>query len=324
VKIQIVVRLGVSAMAVSCAALPAFLMPACLSSTAVNADGGGSSGGSSSGGSSGGSTSSSGGGGDAGGMSALLIDDMSQPATSTGGYWYTYSDRTCANTNPPLLMAGAPGMLSPLDGTQFNPAADSTGMAATVTIPGLPGPVGYREVSGGGERTWGAGFGFDLNDSPAAPNPFAKCMNTCTGTPPPANLTAGDGGLSLAVPFDASMYKGIQFYAKSLMATPTSPTKVDVHFATKQSDPAGGVCDPCKNGGAMACADDYIASVTIGADWAPVQALFAKPTKQSGWSGLTAAMDPSSVYYIHWQINGSTSAATPMFDIQIAYVTWVQ
>ena len=325
-KIQTVVRLGISAVALGLAALPAFLTPACLSSSPATADGGPGGGGSSSGSTSGSSsgTSSGGDGGSGGGSVTCLLDDMSGPANMTGGYWFTYSDRTCANTA--LLMDGAAGTLNPTEGYPSNPAVDTTGAALSVTLPGAAMPMGYREFSGGGEKTWGAGFGFNLlNDGT---NPFAQCTApmTCTGTPPMVDAAVG-----FPAPFDASMHKGISFYAKSLMATATAPTKVRVQLSDHHTDPGSGVpgagpdagvCDPCDNSGTGTnrCANDFYSTVSITSDWQQYTVMFGTiPTDTWTKKYSAGSFDPSTLYHVHWQLN----APTPMFDIQIACVSWV-
>jgi hypothetical protein len=42
---------------------------------------------------------------------SLIVDDMTAAAgpTLTGGYWYTYSDRTCVSALPPLIRGDAGG-----------------------------------------------------------------------------------------------------------------------------------------------------------------------------------------------------------------------
>jgi hypothetical protein len=308
-----IVRLGISSAAVGLASLPAFFLPACLGSNSSTADagpgGGSSSGGSSSGSSSGGSSGgSSSGTGDGGALGVDILDDMSTPAVTTGGYWYTYSDRTCPNTA--LLMASAPGTINPSEGLDFKPAGDTVNIPA----PG-PGDVNYREVTGGGEKTWGVGFGFNFTNDPG-PNPFANCDGGCMGTPP-----ATDAAVGFANKWDASMHKGFAFWAK-LVSDASSPLKVNVQIADKHTHPNGGTCNPCLNGGPMACADDYIESKPISTS--QIQVMWTDTgLKQVGWSTLKGVFDPTSLFYIHLQVQGAAAAPAPAFDIQVAYFTWV-
>jgi hypothetical protein len=320
-----IVRLGLSGAAVGLASLPAFLMPACLSNsaTATGADSGSPATTSSS--SSGGGSGSSGAvaTGDGGGAATCNLDDMSSPATVTGGYWFTYSDRTCPNTA--LLVPDAAGTLSPIEGYASNPAADMTGVVQTTTVTGLAMPVGFREFSGGGEKTWGAGFGFNLLNN--GTNPFTVCpASTCTGTPPMVDAAVG-----FPAPYDASMHKGVSFFAKSLMATATLPTKVRVQLSDHHTDPGSGmpgaeagagICDQCDQSqtGADRCSNDFYQSINLTPTWTQYTVLFAQIATDT-WTKTYAKgqFDPTTLYHVHFQLN----APTPMFDIQIACVSWV-
>jgi hypothetical protein len=209
-------------------------------------------------------------------------------------------------------MANAPGTISPAEGLDFKPAAD------TVSIPS-PGPgdgINYREATGGGEKTWGVGFGFNFLNS--GPNPFANCeAGACMGTPP-----ANDAGVGFADKYDATMHKGFAFWARNVGDAAT--IKVNVQVADKHTHPNGGTCNPCLNGGAMACADDYIESKAITNTWSQISIQWTDTSlKQVGWSNLKGTFDPSTLYYIHLQVIGSATAPSPNFDIQVAYFTWL-
>ncbi len=319
------VRVGVSSAAVGLASLPAFLMPACLSGTNASTDPDASSaGGSSSGGGNGSSSGSSApvtDGGDGGGGATCNLDDMSGPATSTMGYWFTYSDRTCPNTA--LLMADAAGTITPAEGYASDPAVDDSGAPLTVTLPGVGMPVGYREFSGGGEKTWGVGFGFNFTNT--GTDPFTVCpASTCMGTPPMVDASAGFGS-----PYDASMHKGISFYAKSLMATATLPTKVQVQISDKHTDPGSGspeagatsgICNQCASSGLTECANDFLYSVPITSTWAQYTVLFADIATATWAAAYTKGqIDLTTLYHVHWQLN----SPVPNFDIQLACISWV-
>jgi hypothetical protein len=308
VKFQTVVRLSLSAAALGLASLPAFLMPACLSSSSASPDAGTGNGGGSS---SGGTTVAADDGGAATGEAGApdILDDMSSMSTSTGGYWYTYSDRTCPNST--LLIADAAGTINPLEGYSLYPAPDMVDIPA----PG-PGMVNYREVSGGGEKTWGLGFGFNFLNSGS--NPFVNCeAGTCTGTPPDVDAAAG-----YPDKFDASMHKGVAFWAR--LVSDASSLKVNIQVSDKHTNPNGGVCNPCLNGGSMACADDYIESEAVTPTWSQLQVRWTDTAlKQDGWSGLKFPIDVTTLYYIHLQVQGSVALPAPNFDVQVAYFTWI-
>ncbi|MGA7121507.1 MAG: hypothetical protein WBY94_15490 [Polyangiaceae bacterium] len=324
-KMPILVRLGVSSAAVGLACLPAFLMPACLSnSDNSNGNDASAGGGSSSGG--GGGSSSGGGtvadsGGDAGGGATCNLDDMSGPATSTMGYWFTYSDRTCPNTS--LLLPDAAGTISPGEGYASDPAVDDGGNTLTAMLPGVGMGVGYREFIGGGETTWGVGFGFNFTNN--GTDPFTVCpASTCTGTPPMVDASAGFGA-----PYDASQHKGISFFARSLMATATLPTKVRVQISDKHTDPGSGspeagptsgICNQCASTGTAECANDYYTTVNLSSTWAQYTVNFADLATDT-WAATYAkgTIDLKTLYHVHWQINKPVAN----FDIQLACISWV-
>ena len=318
------VRVGLSSAAVGLASLPAFLMPACLSSsTATDPPGAdaSSASGSSSGGGNGSSSGSSASVAEGGAGATCNLDDMSTTSTTTGGYWFTYSDRTCPNTS--LLLPDAAGTISPGEGYASNPAVDDSGAPVNVTLPGVAMPVGYREFSGGGEKTWGVGFGFNFTNN--GTDPFTVCpASTCTGTPPMVDASAGFGA-----PYDASKHKGISFFAKSLMATATLPTKVRVQISDKHTDPGSGspeagpttgICNQCASSGLTECSNDFYQSVNITPTWAQYTILFSQlPTDTWAATYMKGQMDPTTLYHFHWQLN----SLVPNFDIQVACISWV-
>lgn len=108
----------------------------------------------------------------------------------------------------------------------------------------------------------------------------------------------------------------------------TGNTTVWVQVAEKRTDPWAGTpgstsmaaCDPCKNSGTNACADDYRKSVLFTPTWTQVTIKFSDMTRQN-WSttALTPnTLDTSAVYYIHFQMTTAAGTALPNFDIGIA------
>jgi len=258
---------------------------------------------------------------------------MAAGPNATGGYWYTYSDRTCVAAEPALIRADASGTLVPEEGQQFVAMDDGTGPNPCGT-----GPVPYRDFMGGGEGNWGAGAGFDFLDSPTQPAPFATCSpEMCTGMEAPDAYVpgAGDagGGNAYAAPTDVSSHKGISFYIRAVGAT--TPVKVNVQLSDKTTNPGGGVCDECLyggpalDGGTIRCADDWIETVTASSSWEQQTVKFADSSlKTGGWStGNTprpaSKMDLTTLFYVHFQM--STNGAPPLkpFHLQIAYIGWV-
>jgi hypothetical protein len=278
---------------------------------------------------------------------SLVIDDMTTAAgpTTTGGYWYTYSDRTCVSKLPAELRPDAAGELDPAEGDQYLSMigpGDGPDPCGTGAMP-------YRDLKGGDENNWGAGMGFDLADT-ALSSPFTLAADqvlgvscagpeACTGTPspnayrpPPSD--AGAGG-TFAEPFDASRYSGIRFYVRAPGAT--GPVKVKVQLSDKSTNPAGGMCDQCLYGGpsvdgGVRCADDFLKTLPFTSTWTwtEVRLMFDDPLlKTVGWSNKmvprpSSAMDLKSIYYLHFQISTSDyPAPVKAFHIQVGYVAWI-
>jgi hypothetical protein len=270
------------------------------------------------------------------------LDDMTAMAgpTVTGGYWYTYSDRTCVSPLPALIKPDAAGILNPEEGQQYVAMDDGNGP----TPPCETAPMPYRDFSGSGETVWGAGMGFDFEDSPASPPPFGSCASAenCTGVEAPnAYIPMGDGGNAYATPIDTTNsstngpHKGIAFYARAPMTT--SVFKLDVHLSDDTTTPGGGKCDQCLyggpalDGGTIRCSDDWIETVSLTKSWQQFTIKFTDTTlKTGGWSStpakaiLASAMHLDKMYYMHFQVS-TNNDGNPLkaFDVQVAYVTWV-
>jgi hypothetical protein len=150
------------------------------------------------------------------------LEDMDGSINSTGGRdgaWYTYNDGTAA------------GMQTPLAGATFVPEmpGDNSMMAAHTT--------------GSGFTTWGAGFGFDLNN---------------TGT--------------AKMPYDASAHTGIIFSAKG------TPFRVKVLTTATTPMTDGGTC----MGTSAQCGDNYGMAIPATSGWQQFVVPFAS-LKQEGW-----------------------------------------
>ena len=321
-----ILRVAFSFAAVTSATVPFLFTPACLSNPSTTSDSGapsGSSGGSSSGTATGSSSGSSSGSTttgcvppDAGATTmACVIDDMMNPATETGGYWYTYSDRTLPNSI--ILVPGAAGIISPLEGAQFPPEQRRPGRSRRCRA-WAPRPS--TEFSGSGSTLWGAGTGFDWKDI----------------TPPMAD-DGGDAAAALGVPaaFDATGHTGISFYARTNIGT---AQQISVHFSDKREAAAAGICNADAaytvfDGGAdtinspTECSDDFLKNVNITNAWANYTVKFTAAATQN-YSGMgLKALDITKLYQVHFQINNPGYAGKPIapmkpWDYSIAYITW--
>jgi len=252
-----------------------------------------------------------------------LIDDMGMTqtdGTGTLGSWYTYSDRTNFLSEPPQVQdladgATPVGSIMPVEGASFPSNATGPGMITTA-----------REVSGGGENNWGAGFGFDFYDD--QPDGAPTLYNTqCEAGPTVWNYAADAGSTGIPKPIDASAHTGVTFWLKS---NTSASQKVNIQLSDKDTNPWGGVCDPCVSGGVHtppACSDDYLVSELVPTTWTQYTIRWADKTlKTVNWSqqGLKAgAFDASSLYYLHFQFSTNQGVTLPNFDLSVACIQWV-
>ena len=285
--------------------------PSGSNSASSRGSGGGASGsssGSSAGTSSGGSSSSG-----SGVTYGPVIDDMTSVPTGTGGYWYTYSDRTVPESEPAILKTPLPpGAVTPPDGVFPFPFATGTGP----TVPGV-GMVNARECSGGGEALWGAGFGMDLVD--VWPDGGPSRINTCEAGSVYDVHGSVTSGVVLPLPFDAHAYPGFSFWGQS--ATENSQILV-VHVGDRRTNPWGGICDPCGNGGIGACSDDFLKSYTFTSTWQQFVVHWTDLHPLNWSEANLQALDLTSLYIIHFQPLWTT-APLPKFDIRVAYLRWI-
>jgi hypothetical protein len=299
---------------------------ACLgtSSTPPSADSGSGSSSGGSGSSSGGSGSSSGGSGSSSGGSGgactpadptAVIDDMSGAMgtqNATGGYWYTYSDRTVPNSEPPILLSVAgvapPGAITPAEGLAF-PISDS-GMINGCTW-------GYREAVGGGEKLWGAGFGMDFNSTP--PDGGQVPFNQCDAGQIFNVNDLDSGTVGIVQPYDAHTWTGIQFWGISFTGKSQS---IFVQIDDDRTSPWGGSCNACNSTGGTVkpCSDSFRHTETLTSTWQQFTIAFSDPllTPQN-WSknGVMPPIHSDKIYNLHFQV---TAAPAPVFDLGIAMV----
>jgi hypothetical protein len=197
--------------------------------------------------STGASSSATGGGGSAP-TTLSMIDNMEDgdgsiiADASRKGAWYTYNDETVGATQVPAVK-------TPFTMTAVSPPRDGSTVAANTT--------------GSGFTTWGAGFGFDLNNN---------------GTTKSA--------------YDASAYKGVSFWAKIGAG---SAGAVRFNIGDKNTTPEAGVCAAGK------CSDDFGKDLTLTGTWTKFDITFAE-MKQVGWSTvILPAIEASGLYYVHFQ-----------------------
>src|SRR5205085_5034016 len=78
----------------------------------------------------------------------------------------------------------------------------------------------------------------------------------------PFTVWGASFGFGLGAPYDASAYSAFTFMA----FTGAGPLVINVQFADKDTDPAGGICDPSKNGPNY-CFDHFSAPIMLNPVW---------------------------------------------------------
>jgi hypothetical protein len=145
-------------------------------------------------------------------------------------------------------------------------------------------------MSGKNFMTWGAGMGTD----------FAPLGPAAAGSTMGAKMT-----------YDASMYKGVAFWAKSNAAA----VSVRVSFKDADTAPEGGMCDAMATSGATACNDDWGKAVMFTPDWAPVTIMFAD-LKQAAWGKAFPEFLNNKVYSIQFQVSQGVDFDVCIDDLQ--------
>lgn len=151
------------------------------------------------------------------------------------------------------------------DGWWFD-STDGTGIQdRSVESGGPAGSAMALRYSGTGFYDWGSGAGF--------------------------NFVIPSGS---AVPYDASMYDGIKFWAK---AGPGSSTALRVILQNAQTHPDGGICG-------SNCWDAFGMDFTLTTSWAEYTIPFSAVSQQ-GWGFDPGAFDPAVLYNLETRHNAN-------------------
>jgi hypothetical protein len=174
----------------------------------------------------------------------------------------------------------------------LNPAEDTT--PAMEPIPGKRCGTSAKamRVTGSGFTDWGAGFGFDMR------------------------YGAGDGGVSMQLPYDASRFKGFTFWAR---IGETSINTIRVAIGDKWSRPDGGICTVAPTMGPMACYDTFGASFALTTVWQRFSIDFGQ-LQQRSFGLPRPALDTTATMTFEVAI----PPASPVFDIWIDDVAFYQ
>jgi hypothetical protein len=183
----------------------------------------------------------------------------------------TFEDGT-GSVNQTAGRGGGFYMFNDMTGTQTPPPG---GLPDATASPRCGGMFALC-MKGTGFTVWGAGMGTDLG-----------------------MVSSDDAGMMTKTSYDASMYKGISFWAK---ANPGSALALRVSLKDANTAPEGGVCDPAMTSGAEACNDDWGKNLTLTTEWAPYTVLYSE-LRQSMWGKQFPAFDDTAVYAIQYQVN---------------------
>jgi hypothetical protein len=253
---------------------------------------------------------------------------MSGERNSTGGYWYTFSDRTVPYSAPPvieLLSDGGvpPGTIRPPEGTPYLTSVDQTTLLNGTT-------VFYRSFDADGETTWGAGFGMDFTDVP--PTLGQVPFNSCNGSYElPDGSTqifdVNDSAVTMPLPYDASCWTGVQFWMASLE---TTITKVIVNIDDDQTSPWGGICGACvttpEPTPPFECSNSWATPILATPTWTLYQIPFALMKPDSNWNGQglkSGGIHTNKLYNLHWKFETAASPM-PLVYVGVAMVSFYQ
>lgn len=167
------------------------------------------------------------------------------------GLWYAYDDGSAGTSNPQA-------------GGDFH-----------TTVGGPNGSEYSAIIVGNGFTTWGAGMGFDINNS---------------------------GGL-IKHTFDASAFTGIAFQARG-----SGSVKFKVQTEAIVPTSEGGTC----NAGAS-CNDAHFVTIELTPAWQQHVVSFAS-LAQGGW-GQAAAWNPATVVGLQWEVGASTNYEVAIDDV---------
>ncbi len=160
------------------------------------------------------------------------------------------------------------------------PSAGSSFLPAPIAG-GRAGSVNAAHTTGSGFTSWGAGIAFDLNSA---------------------------GGSATKVPYDATAYSAVTFWAR----TGGVSASLRVNVASTDTDPLGGVCAPSSK-----CNDHFGVTVNVTSTWQQVTLRFVD-ARQLGWGTPVTALAPSRLLAMQFQL----PAGAP-FDLWVDDVAFV-
>jgi hypothetical protein len=155
--------------------------------------------------------------------------------------------------------------------------------------------------------------------------PFAQLLDPPRGDSLHAASVSGSGydiwgielGVSLRAPvtaYDATAYCGVSFFARGTGGV------WRLLISDRESDPAGGVCDPASPDPTHQCYDYPGTTFTPSAEWQKIEISFASLTPVQGYSGRTSALDASGLFDILFSFHDQTGAAFSLDVDDLAFI----
>src|SRR5690606_22911079 len=149
------------------------------------------------------------------------------------------------------------------DGSSGGAQSPAPGFSLVPAMPGRDSASAAR-MTGSGCTSWGAGIGVDLNH---------------------------DGSSKL--PYDATAYAGITFWARASTAT-----NIRFNIADANTDPDGGVCSNCF--------DHFGVNLTVGPGWQRYTFAWSQ-LQQEGWGEARPRLDVAQLFALHFQVRPNQS-----------------
>ncbi len=202
---------------------------------------------------------------------------------------------------------GRPSSLAGLQSCELGKIDDLEDGSAQILV--QDGRAGYWTVFADSEGTSIAPDGeFEASDGGAAGS--KRAAHIAGKTADGKNVWAGMG-FSFAnpkLPYDASKYAGIAFYARR---SKTSTPVVKVRIPDTNTDPSGGVCKDCWN--------DFGAQLLLTEEWKRYVLPFDEISQEPGWGEQQPELLTDKLLELKWQV-GTRNVDYDIWVDQVEFV----
>jgi hypothetical protein len=139
-----------------------------------------------------------------------------------------------------------------------------------------------------------------------------KIWGAVIGVKPRGDATLADGGAA-PIPYDASAYCGVHFFAMGSGAM----QRMDI--PDKFTNPSGGICNPNDTTGQTACFDHFGLAMTLTTTWTEYNVSFSS-LRDRGTSAISTTFHPEAIFQI--EISSRDVSGAP-FDIWIDDIAFI-